>query len=681
MKMSALHSQRPLTTLIGFLVVTLCATSTMAGVEKVSNGVKFTYYDPDAGEVYVAGSFNSWNTTATAMTRDDDGNWSVVVTLGLGTHEYKFVVDGGWITDPDNPSTKGDGYGGVNSVVEVDSKGELVQTGDARPVSNTQLNPKIFIGGRYLSRTNVEKDVANDPRWRMQRPEQNVDFNFNVTISDLANGYARLRIDSGEKILQPNNISAFLDEAHITVTTDQFAVTGFHNEEVLRSDDPLAIIGDTDLTGTIFDDHTDDGKGQAGVLLTAHRWGVDLQGIISNVHDADIYNDPNLYDNTGTDMGFVRVSHERWQVTGGANAYMTRNLWWLNFTSHVGTVPANTGLPRLDDHIDTTGDPSEWFEFEDKIVAYGIDLSGEYYEGKLKPQLEVLRGTVSQKFVTSNNSGIDFGNGAIDVPVLDRDLRVYHGSIESTQIENVRLNVEHTHNETVNPNKDESYLAPLFMDDEIANKQILFAVGADPGTEKRRYTEFEASWTGVRYSALLWYQRGFLTVDPVVAGDMKLWAYDSSVSSRVTAKQSDRLALELEHQWRWQDAAVGAMAATTIDIFSVETILRGSYYIGRKVSGILDVRHLYFKDDLTDESDNFTVPFVGLQYDPVRKVSVLLAYGVDPLDFDIDYSGRHIGRERFRREYLWGSPGATWRDAEQALADKRMMSLRAIYKF
>ena len=52
-----------------------------------------------------------------------------------------------------------------------------------------------------------------------------------------------------------------------------------------------------------------------------------------------------------------------------------------------------------------------------------------------------------------------------------------------------------------------------------------------------------------------------------------------------------------------------------------------------------------------------------------------------PPDFDIDYSGRHIGRESFRREYMWANPGTTLLDAEEALADKSIVTLRAIYKF
>jgi glycosidase len=56
----------------------------------------------------------------TAMQPRDGG---FEVTLELADRQvvqYKFVVDGSWITDPDNPSTVDDGFGGKNSVVAAD---------------------------------------------------------------------------------------------------------------------------------------------------------------------------------------------------------------------------------------------------------------------------------------------------------------------------------------------------------------------------------------------------------------------------------------------------------------------------------------------------------------------------------------------------------------------------------
>jgi hypothetical protein len=63
-------------------------------------------FNPASGTINVAGSFNSWNTTATPMTDGDgDGIYSATVTgLDYGTRIYfKFVMDGNW-EDQVNPS-------------------------------------------------------------------------------------------------------------------------------------------------------------------------------------------------------------------------------------------------------------------------------------------------------------------------------------------------------------------------------------------------------------------------------------------------------------------------------------------------------------------------------------------------------------------------------------------------
>jgi serine/threonine protein kinase len=76
----------------------------------------FSLLAPNAKEVFVVGEFNKWNATATPLHKDGRGNWTVTVPLEAGRHVYKFVVDGRWIPDPDNPETADDGYGGKNSV-------------------------------------------------------------------------------------------------------------------------------------------------------------------------------------------------------------------------------------------------------------------------------------------------------------------------------------------------------------------------------------------------------------------------------------------------------------------------------------------------------------------------------------------------------------------------------------
>ncbi|MFM2286481.1 MAG: hypothetical protein RLZZ543_1978 [Bacteroidota bacterium] len=53
-------------------------------------------------DVVVAGDFNDWNPSQAKMKRGTDG-WYYSVYLSPGKHHYKFVVDGTWITDPENP--------------------------------------------------------------------------------------------------------------------------------------------------------------------------------------------------------------------------------------------------------------------------------------------------------------------------------------------------------------------------------------------------------------------------------------------------------------------------------------------------------------------------------------------------------------------------------------------------
>lgn len=47
----------------------------------------------------------------------ENGQWVCRVDLGPGKHLYKFVVDGEWILDPENPSSEDDGNGNINSVL------------------------------------------------------------------------------------------------------------------------------------------------------------------------------------------------------------------------------------------------------------------------------------------------------------------------------------------------------------------------------------------------------------------------------------------------------------------------------------------------------------------------------------------------------------------------------------
>lgn len=93
---------------------------------KVLRRTRFSCRAPDAGKVFLAGTFNGWKPDATPLTNHGDGTWSVHVDLPLGRHEFKFVVDSAWCCEPGEDETKDDFtdrvpncFGTTNRVVEV----------------------------------------------------------------------------------------------------------------------------------------------------------------------------------------------------------------------------------------------------------------------------------------------------------------------------------------------------------------------------------------------------------------------------------------------------------------------------------------------------------------------------------------------------------------------------------
>lgn len=122
-------------------LVSACKESTDPPPSNQGTAHTFTYVRPSGApqltSVHLAGSFNDWSTTARAMTQQSDGSWRVTVSLLSGTHQYKYVMNGGtWVQDMCNDPTWGDpanggkvdpnvtscapdGFGGQNAVLVI----------------------------------------------------------------------------------------------------------------------------------------------------------------------------------------------------------------------------------------------------------------------------------------------------------------------------------------------------------------------------------------------------------------------------------------------------------------------------------------------------------------------------------------------------------------------------------
>lgn len=90
------------------------------GVNQINDAVVFVTLYPRAGSVQIAGDFNNWQPSKTAMEKvGKSGVWQTKLSLLPGKYRYRLVVDGQWQQDPYNELTELNPFGESNSVVEV----------------------------------------------------------------------------------------------------------------------------------------------------------------------------------------------------------------------------------------------------------------------------------------------------------------------------------------------------------------------------------------------------------------------------------------------------------------------------------------------------------------------------------------------------------------------------------
>lgn len=80
----------------------------------------FLLNQPGAKNVHIVGEFNNWKISdETKLSMLPDGKWQARITLQPGKYRYKFVVDGQWILDSQNPEKAYNQYGTLDSVIKV----------------------------------------------------------------------------------------------------------------------------------------------------------------------------------------------------------------------------------------------------------------------------------------------------------------------------------------------------------------------------------------------------------------------------------------------------------------------------------------------------------------------------------------------------------------------------------
>ena len=96
----------------------------MIRVEKLPQSdlynVSFVFSAQMGHRVFLTGSFNDWDTEKLVMEYQEEVNgFCFELQLPSGCYEYKFIVDGEWITDLDNTNFSANDFGTLNSVLNV----------------------------------------------------------------------------------------------------------------------------------------------------------------------------------------------------------------------------------------------------------------------------------------------------------------------------------------------------------------------------------------------------------------------------------------------------------------------------------------------------------------------------------------------------------------------------------
>jgi hypothetical protein len=216
----------------------LVGTATADYPRGVSGGVEFVLKDDGAMQVHWAGDFNGWSTSANPFVQDDSGSWRLVLPLPPGEYEYKFVVDGNYIADPDNPQTRGE-YG--NTWLKVKSDGSVEEAGGGRAPS--ALNSKLFIGGLYYGNYQLEAAEREGKRVLLEKPVHDINLGLELALSPSLRGEVELNVNNRAELSEMWRTQFNFQRARLILQRPQFRLELFDNVGTFVSDDPLQLAG------------------------------------------------------------------------------------------------------------------------------------------------------------------------------------------------------------------------------------------------------------------------------------------------------------------------------------------------------------------------------------------------------------------------------------------------------
>jgi hypothetical protein len=197
-------------------------------VRVVDDEVFFTLVAPGAQNVYLVGDFNNWNPTVERMPQSGDV-FEISLYLVAGSYRYKFVVDGKWIVDPDNPNS--DPSRGSPLVLVEKPAGLVLKTED---LEEEKKSPPIRPALRYIGDFRVDDgDFDSD---------QQIDVSLRVAKGKLRSCFLFKTVESTWDLSEAD-LDVTVDRGFVETEGAGVVIRAFDNDSVWTSTGPLGLVG------------------------------------------------------------------------------------------------------------------------------------------------------------------------------------------------------------------------------------------------------------------------------------------------------------------------------------------------------------------------------------------------------------------------------------------------------
>ena len=629
----------------------LVTISISYSINVTEEGIVFEYDDDNAQSVYLVGSMNDWSPSATPMLKDGNGVWRVLLKLDYGDYAYKFIVDGNWQLDQDNPIFEDDGYGGSNSIVKYSSNyklnnKDLVESNGVK----SNFNPKVYFKGQYLSNNVFMKNETS--RFMLDKPEHDLNFGIMIKFNSDFEAYTILNVNNIKEGTEMWKTHFNYKRSLLKLKADYVDIMAFENMGLFSFDSPFNLIGDIGYNKYSF------GYDYSGLYAETSTL---LSNKISTILPLDIFGQLLLSDKSGYNEDDVSAMRVKLSKSIFSNDKITVGTSQYQYTTD------------LSDHI---------FQRHDN-QAYDLKYQKHIKNPKSNSSMQLILSAEYSQYENSNNGTeknvwMDGQNIYLGASLKFPDaLKIYGNYIysslnisEKSSIDKINIGASYEQN-SFTWNFNLKYWENNISDSlGWVDYYKYFEKSDGNGRWFQEYSEVPFE----KYT-LLGYETGLLWESKI--------SYTFNLMSR---SLKTVLANKFAHH----------------DLFSnpkfIESILIFEYSLSDKWRLKADTRIPYYNDsflglntNFSENEDVFINKYFEMSYNLSNDVWISIGYGLNPFAMNsqtdkFHYRGREeyldsVGELPLHLESYYGGIGDKIRSAENSLVNDKRISVQAIIKF